>query len=128
MLRVIFLAAALALLSVSPASASVGVWCTASGDVSFDAPLSGGAGLTVLSAKVEAAGRSWTTEAGFEDPQAIVPAQSWGDNDIMWFDFADPNLESNVVEVRLSWPDSGDLGGTLTIIGVGSWDVTCDLG
>jgi hypothetical protein len=46
----------------------------------------------------------------------------------MWFDFADSNLESNVVEVRLSWPDSGDLGGTLTLIGVGSWDVTCDLG
>lgn len=128
MLRTILLAATAALVFVTPASSSFGIWFTGPEGVSFEAPLSGGAGLSVWSAKVEAAGRIWSTEAAREDPQAIVPAQSWDGRDFMWFDFADPSLESNVVEVRISLSDEVDAGGTLEIIGVGSWDGTCDLG
>jgi hypothetical protein len=126
MLRALFLATSL--LAASPASASVGVWCTGPEGVSFDAPLSGGIGLTVMSATVEADGKTWTTETSREDPQAIVPAQTWDGQDFMWFDFSDTNLERNVVKVRIHLTDEGAQGGTLEIAGVGSWIISCMLG
>ena len=126
MFRAFVLAASLAV--VSPASASVGLWCTGPEGVSFDAPLSGGVGLRVMSATVEADGKTWTTETSPEDPQAIIPAQAWDGEDFMWFDFSDTNIERNVVEVRVQTNAEGDLEGTLEIPGVGSWDVTCMLG
>lgn len=128
MLRIVAVTTAVALLSVTPATASFGIWCTGPEGVSFDAPLSGGKGLTVMSAKVEAAGRTWSTDAADVDAQPIVPAQSWGGGNFMWFDFSDPNLEDNVVEVRISWSESGDMEGTLKIINLAAWDVACVLG
>jgi hypothetical protein len=126
MLRLLLLAASIA--AVTPASASVGIWCTGPEGVSFDAPLSGGVGLSVMSATVEAAGKTWTTETSPEDPQAIIPAQAWAGDDFMWFDFADTNIERNVVEVRIHTTDEGEHEGTLEIAGVGSWAVSCMFG
>jgi hypothetical protein len=128
MARALLLAALLAAVAVTPASASVGIWCTGQEGVSFDAPLSGGVGLSVMSATVEAAGKTWTTETSLEDPQAIIPAQAWAGDDFMWFDFADTNIERNVVEVRIHTTPEGEQEGTLEIPGVGSWAVSCMLG
>ena len=46
------------LLSVSPAAASVGIFCSGPEGVAFDAALSGGAGLATMGATVKAAGRT----------------------------------------------------------------------
>ena len=116
------------LLLLSPAHASVGIWCTGPEGVSFDAPLSGGIGLKVMSATVEAKGRTWTTETSLEDPQGILPAQTWGGVDFLWFDFSDTNFERNVVEVRVDLRGEGEMTGTISILDVGKWDLTCDVG
>ena len=127
-MRLALLAVTIVTVSIAPAHASIGVFCSGPDGVSFDAPLSGGVGLTVMSATVEAAGKVWTTETALEDPQAIVPAQTWGGGDFMWFDFSDTNLEANVVEVRILMTDDGAQGGTLEVKDFGSWVISCDLG
>lgn len=121
-------AAAALICTASPAAASVGLYCSGPDNVSIDAPLSGAVGLGVLSVTVTAAGKTWTSETSLEDPMAIVPAQSFGDSESMRFDFADPNFERNVVEVRLFNASEGAIGGTLNIPGFGAWVVSCDIG
>jgi hypothetical protein len=120
--------AAAFVLATTPAFASVGLFCSGPDGVSVDAPLSGGAGLRTMSAVIQAGGRTWTTEAALEDPQAIVPAQSFSDGNLMWLDFSGTNIEANVVEIRLFSASEGAIGGTLNIPGVGSWVLTCDIG
>jgi hypothetical protein len=128
MLRIALAAATVAFLGASPAQASFSVWCIGPEGVSFEAPLGGGIGLKSMSTTVEAAGKVWTTETSLEDPQAIVPAQEWGGEGFMWFDFSDANFERNVVMVRITWVAEGGMSATIEIPGIGKWDATCDLG
>jgi hypothetical protein len=127
-MRIAILSAAALVATAAPAAASVGLFCTGPAGVTFNAPLGGGVGLSVLAATVEADGRIWTTETALEDPQAIVPAQVFALGDMMLFDFADPNVEANVVEVRLFSTSEGVIGGTLQVTGVGAWVISCDIG
>lgn len=123
-----FVLAAVLTLAASPSFASVGLFCSGPAGVSVEAPLSGGAGLRTMSAVIEAGGRTWTTETSLEDPQAIVPAQSFSEGNAMWLDFSDANIEANVVEIRLFSASEGAIGGTLNIPGVGAWVLSCDIG
>lgn len=113
---------------VSPAAASVALFCQGPNGVAVDAPLSGGVGLGVLSITVQAEGRTWTSETSLEDPLAIVPAQAFSDHETMRFDFADANFERNVVELRLFIAGEGAVGGTLNIPEVGAWPISCEIG
>lgn len=128
MRHALFVSTIAVLLGVSPAAASVGIFCSGPDGVAFDAALSGGAGLSTMSATVEAAGRTWLSETTRDDPNAIAEVQSFADGETMRFDFADTNYEANVVEVRLFIAGEGAIGGTLSIVGVGSWVISCDIG
>lgn len=117
-------------LAATPAFAGQGFMCSGSEGVSVSLPLGGGIGLTVLSAKVEANGKVWSTEAG--QGIQIAPAQSFGGSDFDVFDFADPNFNEILVEVRLfvGHEDGSEpvFGGTLRVKGAGAWAISCDVG
>ena len=68
------------------------------------------------------------TETTRDDPNAISEVQSFADAETMRFDFADTNYEANIVEVRVFIAREGAIGGTLSIVDVGSWVISCDIG
>jgi len=121
---------AVMLVATTPSFAGQGFTCSGPDGVSVYLPLGGGVGLTVLSAKVEANGKVWSTEAG--QGIQIAAAQSFGGSDFDVFDFADPNLNETLVEVRLfvGHEDGSEpvFGGTLRVKDVGAWAITCDVG
>lgn len=126
-MRLLF-AVAFTAVSILPASASFGLMCEGPDGVSLEAPLGGAVGLTVMSATITASGRTWTTETSLEDPQAMVPAQAFSANDMMWIDLADANLERNVAEVPLFVTSDEAIGGTLSMPDVGAWVISCSMG
>lgn len=118
------------LLAGTPALAGQGFMCSGPDGVSVSLPLGGGIGLSVLSAKIEAGGKVWSTQAG--QGTQIAPAQSFGGSDFDIFDFADPNLNEILAEVRLftGHEDGSEpvFGGTLRVKDVGAWPISCDVG
>lgn len=85
-------------------------------------------GLNPLGAGMEAGNKKWATKAGV-GVTPIVIAQAFSDDEGMKIDIADDNLERIIAKLRATWAhDEGSepvLAGTLLIIGVGAWPVTC---
>ena len=85
-------------------------------------------GLNPLGAGMEAGGKKWTTkpEAG---ATLITIAQAFSDDEGMKIDIADDNSERIIAKLRLTRAhEDGEewiLAGTLHIVGVGAWPVTC---
>ena len=85
----------------------------------------------MLGAEVKAAGGTWTTEAGVAGTIQIAPAQAAAIGDQFVLDFADPNYEAILIEVRLFWAmEESDpvYGGVLRIAGQGAWPISCGMG
>ncbi|RYE08706.1 MAG: hypothetical protein EOP22_12355 [Hyphomicrobiales bacterium] len=125
------LAALVLALSSGPSLASFGLFCEGPDGVSASIPLGGGVGLTPLGAEIQAAGQIWTTEEGVSGTIEIAPGQSAQVGDQLYLDFADPNLEVVIAELRLFWAMENDepvYGGTLRIPGQGAWPISCGAG
>jgi hypothetical protein len=125
------LAAATLGLSAAPASASFGLFCEGPDGVTANVPLGAGMGLTPLGAEIKAAGTTWTTEAGVAGTIQVVPAQSAALDTRLYLDFADPNYEGVVAQIRLFWAEEESdpvYGGTLRIAGHGVWPISCGMG
>lgn len=128
-MRLLTITTLLAALTISPAHASFALMCDAPDGVSVSIPLGGGVGLTPMSATIEMSGRTWTTDAAYDDPQAIVTAQAFGEGGLMAFDFADTNAERIVASVRIFASSQNDVfGGILDVIDVGAAVVSCSIG
>jgi hypothetical protein len=125
------LAVAIFSLSAAPASASFGLFCEGPDGVTANVPLGAGPGLTPLGAEIKAAGNTWTTEAGVADTIQVISAQSAAVDTRLYLDFADPNYEGIVAEIRLFWAEEESdpvYGGTLRIAGHGVWPISCGMG
>ncbi|HTN97982.1 MAG TPA: hypothetical protein VL101_13490 [Nordella sp.] len=85
-------------------------------------------GLRPLSLSMESKGKKWATsaEAGVTP---IVVAQSFSDDEGMKIDVADGNAEAIIAKLRVSYAHEegteGIFSGTLHIVGMGAWPVTC---
>ena len=118
-------------LSVTPSSASFGLMCDGGAGITASIPLGGGVGLIPLGAEISADGTTWTTEAGVPGTIEIAPGQSAEIGDALYLDFADPNFESVLAEIRLFRAMEGEepvYGGTLRIPSHGAWAISCSAG
>lgn len=131
LLRPAAVAGAILALSVTPTLASFGLFCEGPDGVSASIALGGGVGLTPLGAEIKAVGQIWTTEDEVSGTIQIVPGQRAEVGQQLYMDFADPNFEVVIAEVRLFWVMEGDepvYGGTLRIPGHGAWPISCGIG
>ena len=129
--KLILASAALLVLFATPASASFGLYCEGPDGVTLNVPLGGAAGLSPLGAEIKAAGKVWTTEEGVADTIQIVSAQAASVDNRLYIDFADPNLEGIVAEIRLFWAEEETdpvYGGVLRIAEHGVWPISCGMG
>jgi hypothetical protein len=118
-------------LAASPAVAGQGFMCSGPDDVTVQLPLAGGVGLSPLAVEIRVGSRVWASDSEIADATIISPAQSFHIDDRYYFDFADPNLEGIVVQVRLfaaTGLDEPIFAGTLSITDVGAWPITCEVG
>jgi hypothetical protein len=119
--------AAVALSLSLPAQAGEGLICEGEEDIAVSIALGGGVGLSPLSAEITALGQVWSTDASRGTPIAV--AQSFGDDDAYYFDFADADQMGIVARVRLSvaHEDGSEpaFGGVLSIAGTGAWFIAC---
>lgn len=123
--------AALAVLATTPAFAGEGLFCSGRDGVEIHVPLGAGPGLSALSAEIKAAGKVWTTAEGVADTIQIIPAQSASVDNRLYLDFADPNYEGVVAEIRLFWAEEETdpvYGGVLRIADHGVWPISCGMG
>jgi hypothetical protein len=131
MLRLTAIAAVILAASAAPSLASFGLMCEGPDGVIASIPLGGGVGLHPLGAEIKAAGQTWTTEEGVSGTIEMAPAQSAEVGNQLYIDFADPNFEAVIAEIRLFWAMEGDepvYGGTLRVAGHGAWPITCGMG
>lgn len=123
------LAGALLLVSAGEAFATENIVCTAPDyGTSFSFLVGTTPGLRPLNLSMESKGKKWATaaEAGVTP---IVIAQSFSDDEGMKIDVADGNAEAVIAKLRVSYAHEegteGIFSGTLHIVGMGAWPVTC---
>ena len=126
----IVLAVAFAALSV-PALAGEGLMCSGDG-VETHFPVGGGVGFGLLD------GSTITLDGAVayaSDPAAggiaIQVSEAFSGNHRIEIDFADPNMEQVLAEIRLFWTEEESdpvYGGTLKIPGRGAWAISCGWG
>lgn len=84
--------------------------------------------LTVLGAVVGAGEKNWSTQPVYGPGTPIVVGQAFQDGETIRVDVVDAADATKVAELRLFKATEGDsdaLAGTMRIIGVGAWPVTC---
>ena len=127
MIRKLFLGVALLAAAIAPVQAGVGIMCDGEG-VEAHFPVAGGVGMSLLSAGVWL-GDKETRREGDKGLVDAVPYQASWIEDRIYIDLADPNYERVVVRVRLSSVPAYDvLAGTIEVVDVGAWPVTCSVG
>lgn len=130
-MKLLALVAAILALTAAPASASFGLFCEGPEGITANVPLGGGVGLTPLGAEIKIGDNTWTTEEGVAGTIQIVPAQSASVDSRLYIDFADPNYEGIIAEIRLFWAEEETdpiYGGTLRVAGQGAWPISCGMG
>ena len=118
-------------LCTSSAMAGEGLFCSGPDGIEISVPLGAPPGLSPLSAEIKAAGKVWTMAEGVADTIQIIPAQSVSVDNRLYLDFADPNYEGVVAEIRLFWTEEETdpvYGGTLRIAEHGAWPISCGMG
>ncbi len=74
--------------------------------------------VQVLGAFIEADGKAFSTGPERGPGEPIVIGQAFGDDDVMMFDFVDPNFETILVRIRLRFVAGNEdvpLAGVVTI-------------
>ncbi|MBO6639059.1 MAG: hypothetical protein JJ920_15965 [Roseitalea sp.] len=116
------------------ASATASVACTGVDDTDTSVLLTLGRVpvLAVVNAIIEADGTVYATNppAG-EDAEVILFGQGYTDQERLWADFTDPNVEEIIITLRLERAYDGKTAaeaGVLRIVGQGAYAVTCETG
>jgi hypothetical protein len=123
----LLLATALASLSF-PSVAGEGLMCFGEG-INVHLPMAGGIGLSPLGAVIDVNGDVWSTDAA--QGTEIRVSEAFSGNHRIEIDFADPEYQQVVGELRLFWTEEESdpvYGGTLKIVGKGAWAVYCGWG
>ncbi len=116
--------------TAEPLLATGGIYCDGTSEDSVGAYLTVGrtAGFVVVGAHINAPDRSWSMLPD-DSTQKIEFVQGAIAGDFVVADFADANIESIVVSLRLARIENefGVVGaGVLSIPGIGTWPVACD--
>jgi hypothetical protein len=130
-MKLVAFACAILALSSAPSFAGFGLFCEGPEGISANIPLGGGVGLHPLGAEIKVGTSTWTTEEGVANTIQIIPAQSASVDNRLYLDFADPNYEGVVAEIRLFWAEEETdpiYGGTLRVAGQGAWAISCGMG
>jgi hypothetical protein len=120
--------ASLLLALAAPAAATESIVC-ASEDNSASIDVLVGLGLDVISVDrvtVEVKDKTWATNADGE--QKIVVGQAFEDGEKLILDLTAEGMAPIVASLRLFKVSEGEdyaSGGTLKVVGVGAWAVTC---
>lgn len=121
--------AALAASLSTPALATQGLLCQAAdGDAEISLSLGTAGGLGFAGASMAADGRSWVTDPAYGAGEIFTFGQGMSDPAGIRIDFFDDIVNDRVAELRLSRAEEGDdiiLAGTLRIVGVGAWALSC---
>lgn len=124
-----FMASAVLVLSAGAAPATENIVCSSADQAAAMGFLVGTTpGVNPLSLTMDANGKSWATKP--EGGQtAVLIAQAFSDDEGMKIDVSDANAEKIIARLRVSYAhDEGSepvIAGTLHIVGVGAWPVTC---
>jgi hypothetical protein len=85
--------------------------------------------LTVFGAIVGAGDKDWSTQPVYGPGTPITLGQAFQDAQTIRVDVMDEKMEAKVAELRIFKAREGDgdmaMGGTMRIIGVGAWPVSC---
>jgi len=125
----LLLAALAASLSAAPASATQCMYCSdveANTEVGLLLGTAGGFGG--IGANMRHRTRHWTTDPAYGDGAIFTIGQGFADDQGMKVDFYDEIVNLPVAELRLSHAqEAGEhvFAGTLRIIGLGVWAVSC---
>ena len=124
------LAALAASLSAAPALATQGMLCSAmDGSAEISMSLGTAGGLAVVGASMGAGDERWVSDAAYGEGALFTIGQRFSDASGMRVDFFDEFVNEKVAELRLSSAEEGAdfvLAGTLRIVGVGAWAVSCE--
>ncbi|KKB09707.1 hypothetical protein [Devosia chinhatensis] len=124
------LAALAASLLASPAWATQGLGCVSpDGGTQISLSLGSAGGLAIVGARMQADGQSWVTDPAYGDGDIFTIGQRFADESGLKVDFFDDILNDRVAELRLSRAEDGaDLvfAGTLRIVDLGAWALSCD--
>jgi len=107
----------------SPALATGSIACVSDTGARLDMTIGTLPILSVINARVEAGGDSWSTADG-----QIVAGQAYADDNEIRVDFTDPNYLDIVMRLRLFQASEGRdfaTAGTLQIVGTGAYAVVC---
>lgn len=119
----------LLMVSAGEALATDNITCTAPDyDTSMSFLVGTTPGLRPLSLSMESKGKKWSTAAETGVTTVLV-AQSFSDDEGMKIDVTDGNAEAIIAKLRVSYAHEegteGIFSGTLHIVGLGAWPVTC---
>ena len=123
------LGAMLLAVSGAEAFATDNITCTAPDyNTSFSFLVGTTPGLKPLALSMEAKGKKWSTDSQ-AGATSILVSQSFSDDEGMKIDVTDGNAEAIIAKLRVSYAHEdgtdGIFSGTLHIVGVGAWPVTC---
>lgn len=132
MLNKLTLAALAASLLASPAWATQGLSCRAAdGAAAISLSLGSAGGLGFAGASMTAGERNWVTDTAYGAGDIFTFGQGMSDETGMRIDFYDDIVNDRVAELRLYRAIERDevvLAGTLRIIELGVWAVSCEEG
>ncbi len=123
-MRSLSLAALVALALTGGAQATSSISCHDGNGNGVDLGLGNVPGMAIISATVVGEG----TTLSMADDQ-ISTSQAFADGESIRIDFTDPNLEGVLARVRLFQADEEIdfvMAGTLELVGVGAYAVTCE--
>lgn len=122
-------ATAASFLLASPAYATANLFCEGEG-ASLDALMGRLIVVQILGATVEIGGKTYSTAPDATNAEPFDVGQAFGEPDgsNLMIDFVDPNIESVLVGLRVTWDDALEVYSGKMTSGGTSVDVTCDMG
>lgn len=130
MIRTLLVAIALASLA-TPSLAGVNLMCSDDGSVTADFPLAGSEGLSLLGATISVGESTWSTDRDIKHAIQLATHQSVHVDDRIYIDLADANSERIVARLRLFQVlgyEETIISGTLEIVDIGAYAISCDVG
>lgn len=120
---------ATALLIAGPAAATEWVNCSdPAGEASLDFLAGSLDVLSIVGVTISASDRVWASSTAYGPGEPIQVGQAFEDATTIRVDIMDENLAAKIAELRLFKTEEGDqlaAGGTLRIVAVGAWAVSC---
>lgn len=86
-------------------------------------------GLAIVGAALRAGESAWVTDPAYGEGAIFTIGQHFADETELKADFFDENINEKLAELRLVRAQEGHdvaQAGTLRVIGVGAWTVSCE--